>query len=63
MVSIRVPTWPTRFRILDGLRPLPDVFHTSIRLPSSGIAARGWTFLTAGILFVGHLWGSCFDVL
>ena len=63
MVSIRVPTWPTRFRILDSLRPLPDVFYTSIRLPSSGIALHGRTFPTAEILFVGHLWGSCFDVL
>ena len=32
MVSIRVPTWPAESRVLDGLRPLPDVFHTLIDL-------------------------------
>ena len=31
MVLIRVPTWPTRARILDGLHPLPDLLHASIR--------------------------------
>lgn len=32
MVSIRVPTWPTRSRILDSLRLLADVFPTIIHL-------------------------------